>query len=82
MLTVADATLMARQIVAGHFKKPLDDVDAATRLRDDLGADSLDRVFLLCEVERLLGREITDDVAVEFETVGDAARLLTELRGR
>jgi len=60
------------QIVAAHFKKPLDRLDRETRLREDLGGDSLDLVELLFELEQELGVHIPDAAAADFHTIGDA----------
>ena len=44
--------------------------------RKDLGADSLDTYELVYAIEEETGITISDDMANEFETVGDAVRLL------
>lgn len=64
------------RIVAAHFKKPLDRLDRETRLREDLGGDSLDLVELLFELEQELGVHIPDAAAADFHTIGDALRHL------
>ena len=48
--------------------------------RKDLGADSLDTYELVYAIEEETGITISDDMANEFETVGDAVKyLLKEL---
>lgn len=48
--------------------------------RKDLGADSLDTYELVYALEEETGITISDDMANEFETVGDAVKyLLKEL---
>ncbi|MBI2159952.1 MAG: acyl carrier protein [Candidatus Rokubacteria bacterium] len=64
----------AKAIVAGHFKKPLAALDLETRLREDLGADSLDLLELVFELEQELGVSIADAEAAELRTIGDAVR--------
>ena len=44
--------------------------------RKDLGADSLDTYELVYAIEEETGITISDDMANEFETVGDAVRFL------
>lgn len=44
--------------------------------RKDLGADSLDTYELVYAIEEETGITISDDMANEFETVGDAVRYL------
>ena len=46
--------------------------------RKDLGADSLDTYELVYAIEEELGVTILDDMANEFETVGDAVKFLTK----
>lgn len=42
----------------------------------DLGADSLDVVEMLLELEKEYGVEITDEQAAELKTVGDIVKLV------
>ncbi|WP_099224319.1 acyl carrier protein [Listeria costaricensis] len=46
--------------------------------KDDLGADSLDVVELVMELEDEFGVEISDDDAAEIATVGDAVKYIEE----
>ena len=46
--------------------------------RKDFGADSLDTYELVYAIEEELGVTIPDDMANEFETVGDAVKYLSE----
>ena len=46
----------------------------------DLGADSLDGVRLVMELEELFDIAISDDAAEEMRTVGEAVALLHQLR--
>jgi len=68
------------QIVAAHFKQPLARIDRETRLREDLGGDSLDLVELLFELEQELGVHFPDATAADIHTIGDAVRHLERLR--
>ena len=81
MLSSIDAEAKIRHVVAAHFKKPIDRLDLETRLREDLGGDSLDLVVLLFELEQELGVPIPDDVAAKLQTIGDAVRYVEGLRG-
>lgn len=74
MLDSIEAEVRTKQIVAAHFKKPLDELDLETKLRDDLGGDSLDLVVLLFELEQEVGVHIPDAAAAELVTIGDAVR--------
>ncbi len=46
--------------------------------RKDFGADSLDTYELVYAIEEETGITISDDMANEFETVGDAVRYLAK----
>ena len=49
-----------------------------SRVKDDLGADSLDQVSLLMALEEEFKGSITDDEANELVTVGDTVKFITE----
>lgn len=53
-----------------------DKVTMDANFRKDLGADSLDTYELVYAIEEETGITISDDMANEFETVGDAVRFL------
>ncbi|MCH8924046.1 MAG: acyl carrier protein [Planctomycetes bacterium] len=57
----------------------VDRITADTTLAD-LGADSLDMVELVMELEKDFGVSIPDDVAQQIRTVGDAIRYIEEQR--
>jgi acyl carrier protein len=76
-------TVKVRAIVAGHFRIDPDRLKDELRLRDDLGADWLDRLELMIAVEdQLAGLEITDVVADQIETIGDLTRAIESLQKR
>ncbi len=47
-------------------------IEAATRFREDLDADSLDLYELVMELEDTYGISVSEEEAARIETVGDA----------
>jgi acyl carrier protein len=71
---VSDIGAEVRDILALHLgaedKRLTDD----TRLREDLGADSLDVIEIVMSCEERFGVEIPNQAATALATVGDAVR--------
>ncbi|MGE4427641.1 MAG: acyl carrier protein [Solirubrobacteraceae bacterium] len=67
-------------IVRRHLADELEvdpaDISDATRLRDDLGADSMDLMILGQELKDTHGITLPDEEAVRIVTVGDAVDLV------
>ena len=59
MTTAASPTDAVRKIVADALGRPIDDVAAASNLMDDLGAESLDFLDIVFQLEQSFGIEIT-----------------------
>lgn len=79
-MTRDDITARARLIISLVTDTPLDEIRPDTDLRHDLGADDLDRLQILFDIEEALDLEIGDDDAERIHTVSDlvahlAARL-------
>ena len=54
------------------------EVTPAASFTNDLGADSLDTVELIMELEKEFGISIPDDLAEKISTVGDAVKFVEE----
>ena len=54
-------------------------ITAAASFMDDLGADSLDTVELIMEMEEEFGIEIPDEEAEKLATVGDAVKYIDSI---
>ena len=82
MAPIDDADLEARirALASKHFKVDLGSVTAATRLREDLNADSLDLVLLVHDVEDEFGVVFPEQTLAEVKTVGDAMAVVARLR--
>jgi acyl carrier protein len=73
------AAQTVRRVIAGYFGVKVDRVVDEMRLRDDLGADWLDRLELLIVIEDQLPDFQFNDVVVEqIETVGDLMRAVED----
>jgi len=55
-------------------------ITEAASFMDDLGADSLDTVELIMEMEEEFGIEIPDEEAEKLATVGDAVKYIDSIR--
>ena len=53
-------------------------IESGSSFVDDLGADSLDTVELIMQLEEEFGIEIPDDAAETIQTVGDAVKFIEE----
>ena len=59
------------EILANQLQIDPDTIDANTKIMDDLGADSLDVVEMLMEMEEVFGFSIHDEDIEEHVTVSD-----------
>lgn len=65
------------KIVAEKLSIDEKSVTVASRFQEDLGADSLDVVELLMEIEEEFGVSISDEDSEKLVTVGDAIRFIS-----
>ena len=65
-------------IVAEQLGVSKDKVARDTSFVNDLGADSLDQVELVMELEEEFDITIPDDAAEKIQTVGEAIKYITE----
>ncbi len=56
------------KLVAVHLGRDIDQVHDGAKLIEDLGADSLDMVEIVMEIEDDFGIEISDDIADKLYT--------------
>lgn len=64
-------------IVAEKLNIDEKNVSSASRFQEDLGADSLDIVELLMEIEEEFGVSISDEESEKLKTVGDATKFIS-----
>ncbi len=60
-----------KEIIANQMGVSADEITAATSLKDDLQADSLDVVELVMAAEEVFGVEIDEEAVLTMTTVGD-----------
>lgn len=65
-----------KKIIVEKLEVAESKVTVESKIREDLGADSLDTYELLYEIEEVLGVNIPEDKASEFEKVGDVLNYL------
>ena len=64
------------KMIASKLSKKVDEVTLDSKLIEDLGADSLDIVEMLMELEDTYGITIPDDDAVNLRTIGDIVKFM------
>ena len=67
-----------KSIIVEKFGVSESEVTNEARFTNDLGADSLDTVELIMEIEDEFGISIPDDLAEKISTVGDAIKFVEE----
>ncbi len=67
----ADVAARVIAVIRDVLALESDDVPATSRLREDLGADSVDAVMLVMALEREFNGKISDEDAARLTTVGE-----------
>ncbi len=67
-----------KEIIVEKLGVKPEDVTESAAFVNDLGADSLDVVEFVMEVEKEFNVEIPDDAAAKLEKVGDAVKYIDE----
>lgn len=70
-----------KKIIVDRLSVDEDKVKLEATFKDDLGADSLDIVELIMELEDEFDTEISDEDAEKISTVGDVVTYITEHQG-
>ena len=66
-------------MLAKQLNKKLEDVTLNKRIKEDLGADSLDVVELLMNIEEKYGVTVPDEAVMGIKTVEDLAAYVDKL---
>lgn len=69
-----------KRIIAEQLGVDPDKITGETSFVNDLGADSLDTVELVMELEEEFDIDIPDDAAEKLQTIGDVIRFILENR--
>ncbi|AXQ31832.1 acyl carrier protein [Solimonas sp. K1W22B-7] len=72
---------MVRSIIAAQFKVSWTQVTAEARFVEDLGADSLDLLQLVLEIEEELDLEIPDEAGEQFRCLADVLAFIAIGKG-
>ena len=67
-----------KAILSEQFDVEEDSITAETTLADDLGADSLDVVELMMDLEEQFGITISDEEAMKLSTIGDIVKYIDD----
>ena len=70
-----------QEIIASTLQLDPEEITMDKSFEDDLGADSLDRMEIVMQLEDALGIEISDEVAEQIVTVGDAVEQIRKVVG-
>ena len=70
-----------KEIIVKELKVDAEKVTLDARLKDDLGADSLDAVEIVMDIEDAFGIEIDDSGAENVATVGDLVKAIEQIVG-
>jgi acyl carrier protein len=75
-MSAANIESQVKSIIADQLGVGEDEIKAESSFIEDLGADSLDIVELLMEMEEKFDIEIPEDDAANIKTVGDAVNYI------
>ncbi len=68
-----------KDIIINELSCKEDAITLDAKLKDDLGADSIDAVQIIMDLEETFSIEIDDDNAENIQTVGDLVNYVSEL---
>jgi acyl carrier protein len=68
-----------RAMIVEDLNVPEEKVTLEARLAEDLGADSIDAVELIMNIEEAFNIEVSDEQAQSIKTVGDLVKYIESL---
>jgi acyl carrier protein len=66
------------EIIARRMKRDINELRGDMNLKKDLGADSIDTVEIVFEIEELYGVDVPDDLAETINTIDDAIAVIVD----
>ena len=75
---MSEITEKVKAIIVDKLGVDESEVTPEASFSNDLGADSLDTVELIMELEKEFGIQIPDEAAEKISTVGDASAIIEE----
>ena len=73
-----DILAKLKEIIASIMKIDVSGITEASCLKEDLKADSLDKINMLMALEEAYDIEMDEDEALAFKTVGDVVEYLAK----
>lgn len=75
-----DYASLVRSIIAGQLDIASDDIQGESQIMEDLGADSLDVVEMLMQLEDTIGISIPDEDILRLRTVDGVVAYLCDIQ--
>lgn len=69
-------------VIMENVDIPKSKIQMDSLVREDLGADSLDSIEIIMELEDKLGITISDNDSIDIRTVGDLVRFASEAKAK
>ena len=74
------ATRQIKEMIVEELNVPEEKITMEARLAEDLGADSIDAVELIMNIEDEFSVEVSDEEAQNIKTVGDLVKYVEALK--
>jgi acyl carrier protein len=69
-----------KEMIVEELNVPVEKITMAARLAEDLGADSIDAVELIMNIEDEFKIQVSDESAQNMKTVGDLVRYIESVK--
>lgn len=72
--------LRVKQIISEQFNIKLEEISDESNIKEDLPADSLDIINLICTLEEEFNIEVSDEDIYTFQTVSDIINYISSFQ--